>query len=255
MADFLILGSGFTGARAAALLRGAGHNVVETHQTSPLRVLLPDLSAVLALPGHQWRVLWCAPSTEGVQALAGKASRIVYLSTTGVYGGRQIVDAATPANPSTPRAAERLRAEAPVQAGPWSACVLRPAAIYGPGRGVQESIRIGRWRIAGDGSAFTSRIHVDDLAAIAAKPVASNLEGAWPVADSEPCTNLAITQFCCGLLNVPLPPSADAGSLDETRRADRRVDGGEICRLLGVSLRYPSYREGVRQALGAAGGY
>jgi len=69
-------------------------------------------------------------------------------------------------------AAARLAAEGPVMAGPWSWCVLRPAAIYGPGRGAHESIRIGRWRIAGDGSNYTSRIHVDDLAALAAAAVA-----------------------------------------------------------------------------------
>lgn len=242
----LILGAGYTGSRAGALFEG--HRVVETHRDRPVRVVLPDLSNVLALGGSQWRVLWCAPSVDGIEALGGFAARVVYLSTTGVYGDAHFVDDTTAPAPSTERTQARLAAERMVQAGPWSSCVLRPAAIYGPGRGAHESIRAGKWRIAGDGSAYTSRIHVDDLASIAAAALMSDITGAWPVADDEPSTNLEITQFCCNLLGVPLSPSADAAALDETRRADRRVDGRAIRRALGVALKYPSYKTGIPAA-------
>jgi nucleoside-diphosphate-sugar epimerase len=162
------------------------------------------------------------------------------------------VDTSTAAAPATERTRLRFEAEQVVLAGPWSACVLRPAAIYGPGRGAHESIRAGRWRVAGDGSNYTSRIHVDDLARIAEAAVLGDLTGAWPVADDEPSTNAEITRFCCELLGVGLPPSADASQLDETRRADRRVDGSEVRRILGISLQYPSYRIGVPAALAAS---
>ena len=36
---------------------------------------------------------------------------------------------------------------------------------------------------------------------------------------------------------------------DDTRRANRRVDGTAIRRALGLSLRYPSYREGIVASL------
>jgi len=245
--DILILGAGYTGSRAAALFEG--HRVVETHRDRPVQVVLPNLSNVLALGGSEWRVLWCAPSVDGIEALKGFAARVVYLSTTGVYGDAHFVDESTSPAPTTGRTQARLDAERVVQAGPWSSCVLRPAAIYGPGRGAHESIRAGKWRIAGDGSAYTSRIHVDDLAAIAAAALRSDIDGEWPVADDEPSTNLEITQFCCELLGEPLPPSADAAALDETRRADRRVDGRAIRDALHVPLRYPSYRVGVPAAL------
>lgn len=253
MARVLVLGAGYTGARAASLLRAQGHEVVATRREGgDLAVTLPDLSPVLALPGDDWRVLWSAPETAGIEALAGKAARVVYLSTTGVYGAAHFVDETTPAAPVTERAAARLAAEGPVTAGPWSWCVLRPAAIYGPGRGAHESIRAGKWKMAGDGTSYTSRIHVDDLAALAAAAVLGELGGTWPVADDEPSTNGEITRFCCELLGVPVPPSAPAETLDETRRADRRVDGRAVRRLLGVELRYPSYRIGVPAALAAA---
>lgn len=251
----LVIGAGFTGGRAARLLASGGHDVRATrttHSEGFLQLELPDAAPLLALPGAGWRVLWTAPETAGCEALAGKAARVVYLSTTGVYGAASAVDEQTAPAPVTPRAAARLDAEQRIQAGPWDTLVLRPAAIYGPGRGVHESIRAGRWRIAGDGGTYTSRIHVDDLAAIAAASVLSEMQGAFPVADEDPCTNLAITQFCCQLLGAALPPSVPAGDLDETRRADRQVDGGAILRLLGITLLHKSYKTGIPAALAAA---
>ncbi len=253
MARILIVGAGYTGGRTAHLLREQGHTVVTTRREGgDLPLVLPDATPLLTLPGSDWRVLWSAPEVEGILALAGKAARVVYLSTTGVYGDARRVDASTPAAPATRRTQARLEAEATVTAGPWSSCVLRPAAIYGPGRGAHESIRAGRWRIAGDGSTYTSRIHVDDLAAIAAEAVLTELQGAWPVADDEPSTNLEITRFCCEWMALPMPPHAPAEALDESRRADRQVDGREVRQRLGIQLRYPSYRIGVPAALAAS---
>ena len=62
----------------------------------------------------------------------------------------------------------RVDEENDVLAGPWSSLILRPAAIYGPDRGVHVSLAQGRHRMLGDGSNYISRIHVDDLAAITA---------------------------------------------------------------------------------------
>jgi len=253
MAKVLILGAGYTGGRVAALLRAGGHEVVTTRRVGgDLPVILPNTEVLRSLPGSGWRVLWSAPAVDGIGALEGIADRIVYLSTTGVYGDQRTVDATTPAAPATDRTRLRYEAEQRVLGGPWSACVLRPAAIYGPGRGAHESIRAGRWRVAGDGSNYTSRIHVDDLARIAGAAIVSDLTGAWPVADREPCTNAEITRFCCELLGAEPPPSADVSELDETRRADRRVDGGRVLELLGVSLQHPSYRTGIPAALAAS---
>lgn len=254
MARVLITGAGYTGGRAAALLRAAGHTVVTTRRDGGDMALdLPrDAGRLRELAGGDWRVLWSVPAVDGIAALEGVAARVVYLSTTGVYGDAHFVDAGTAAAPLTERTMLRRQAEEVVLAGPWSACVLRPAAIYGPGRGAHESIRAGRWRVAGDGSNYTSRIHVDDLAAMAVAAVLGELGGAWPVADDEPSTNLEITRFCCDLLGLPVPESAPAAALDETRRADRRVDGSEVRGRLGVTLRYPSYRFGIPAALAAA---
>lgn len=107
----------------------------------------------------------------------------------------------------------------------------------------------GKWKIGGDGSNFVSRIHVDDLATHALAALTSDVTGAWPVADEEPCTTIEITRFCCDLLGLPIPESVASGSLDETRRTDRRVDGRAIRARLGITLEYPSYRTGIPASL------
>ena len=67
-------------------------------------------------------------------ALRGRPARVVYLSTTGVYGDRRDVDSSTAPARRHKRDDQRLAAEAAIAKGPWSSLILRPAAIYGPGR-------------------------------------------------------------------------------------------------------------------------
>ena len=192
------------------------------------------------------RVLYSIPSLiPGVlESLAGLACRVVYISTTGVYGKAREVDEKTLATGHM-----RVEAEHAIAAGPWSALTLRPAAIYRSGRGVQVSMRCGDYRLVGDGSNFVSRIHVDDLAAHCEAALLSELTGAYPVADDEPCSSGDIAAFCSKLLGVPMPPSVPPGDVHHTRRVDRRVDGGAIRKLLGIKLQYPSYKVGIPASL------
>ncbi len=227
------------------------------------------LSSVAALVGEQSRVLLSIPTLRaaggregglddptarimkalGRDGIGNAIARIVYLSTTGVYGETNSVDETTPIAPVTERQCRRAEAERAVAAGPWPSLILRSAAIYGPGRGVHTALREGRYRLAGDGGNFISRIHVDDLAALTAAAIESDITGAYPAADEDPCTSREMARYCANLVGLPMPPSVGASEVDETRRADRRVDGRAIGKLLGVTPRYPSYREGVAAAL------
>lgn len=178
-----------------------------------------------------------------VELLGNAPARVIYISTTGVYGSAKIVDETTPVDWSSERARARLEEEQRIASGPWSTLILRPAAIYGPGRGVHESVRLGTYP---PGDNFISRIHVDDLAAHAEAALLSGVTGAYPVADEDPCTSTEIAEFCANLLGVKLPEGPVA-----TPRVfgDRKVDGSAIRNLLGVTLRYPSYRTGIPAAI------
>jgi nucleoside-diphosphate-sugar epimerase len=269
MADttVLILGCGYTGRRVAERLVQDGRRVIATTRSGAVDVHgvecrpldLPHSGELGDVP-EGVLVLHSIPVIEGpadptpdlLRMLGTKPSRTVYLSTTSVYGAQREVDENTPVAPATERARLRVAAEDAVAAGPWSSLVLRPAAIYGPGRGVHAKLARGEWQLPGDGSNYVSRIHVDDLAALTTTALLrSDITGAFPVADDEPTTAAEITRFCAELLGVGFPSQVERAGLHSTRQSDRRVDGRALRRLLGVELQFPSYRSGIPAALAA----
>ncbi|MGB8930459.1 MAG: hypothetical protein WCC48_04310, partial [Anaeromyxobacteraceae bacterium] len=123
--------------------------------------------------------------------------------------------------------------------GAWSSLVLRAAAIYGPGRGLlaEEQPRFTHARSL---DAVVSRIHADDLAALAVAGLAGDVQGAWPAADEEPASGRELLAAWSEKVWAPPRDRQDPPG-------SRRVDGSAIARALGVSLRYRTFRE----ALGA----
>lgn len=269
--DVLILGCGFVGQRVAAKLLDRGVRVFATNRViSPIAgvTMLPlDVNDERSLANFAEKiqsglaVLHCIPLLQYGSGLHDPTpailcafedrlpARVLYLSSTSVYGASHIINERTQPAPRTPREILRLHAERAVAAGHWPSLILRPAAIYGPGRGVHESIRHGTFRVPEGGGGFISRIHVDDVAEIVATGLLSSVTGAFPVADEHPCPSLEVAEFCAQALGFPTPSAAPPELLDETLRNDRRVDGSAIRRLLGVELRYPSYREGIPACL------
>ena len=269
----LIIGCGFTAQRTARTLLKAGWDVTATSRSpenlAPLEAAGARLvrfdaardrrieaaaegaSVLLSVPTLKLDGQLLEPTPSLVAALHGQPRHLTYLSTTGVYGATRKVDERTPASPQTERQKLRASAEDAVQSHGCSALVLRPAAIYGPGRGVHQAMREGRFRLPRDPSRLVSRIHVDDLAAIVARALEQRVEGAYPVADECPATSAEVARHCASLLDLPVPDAVADDCLSETRRADRRVDGSAILRLLGMRLRYPSFREGIPACIAA----
>jgi nucleoside-diphosphate-sugar epimerase len=272
---FVILGCGFTGVRVARRLLERGARVIATGRKPASLADLERAGAAaveldVAQPAHRARLAAAVPEGARVlhsiplftlddrlqdptpvllEALGRRPARMVYLSTTGVYGDRSQVDETTLPAPVLPRQTLRVAAEQAVAAGPWSSLILRPAGIYGPGRGVHIAMQEGRYKLVGDGRNYLSRIHVADLAAIAEAALETDLRGAWPVADDHPCPAREVAAFCAALLDLPMPPSVGPEEVSETLRFDRRIDGRAIRRALGVELAYPSYREGIPACL------
>ena len=262
MSDVVILGCGYTGKRVARHFLEQGARVTATTRHPALLDDLVALGATVSAldvtqPGpiempDGALVLHSIPVFDGelLEKFTGRPARVVYLSTTGVYGATRDVDENTPAAPNTEQGRLRVATEDAVRAGPWSSLILRPAAIYGADRGIHVAMKEGRFQLAGPGDNFVSRIHVDDLAAHAVAALLSDVTGAWPVGDDLPCTSREIAEYCARWLNVPLPPSASRDTLHETRRADRRVDGRAIRSWLKIVLQYPTYREGLQFEVG-----
>jgi nucleoside-diphosphate-sugar epimerase len=266
----VIFGCGYTGERVATSFLRRGHPVLATTRSpdrlgqlaaAGARIIHFDAGAVPVdvdwVPGRA-RILYSIPPLEPperdqmaeiVGSLSGRAQRAVYLSTTGVYGNLLDVNETTPAAGTDTHAQRRLRAETTILSAPWSALVLRPAAIYGPGRGVHMRIAAGTFSLVDGGENYVSRIHVEDLASITEAALDSDLPGTWPVADHRPCTSREIAEYSASLLGAKVPASVRPDQVHHTRRANRRVDGSAVLQALGLALRYPTYREGIPASL------
>jgi nucleoside-diphosphate-sugar epimerase len=261
----VVLGCGFTGEEAGRLARAEGQEVIATTR-SPARAEVlaqaafePRLTGALtaesveALVPRGARVLVAFPpdgvSDAAIAPALRNASGIVYLSSTAVYGdasGR--IDASTPVDATAPRAAARLAAEDAYRAA--GAVILRAAAIYGPARGLHVRLARGEHRLAGSGQAVVSRIHVTDLARIAREALARGAPAAiFTVADDAPVPQREVVAWLSARLGLPMPPSVPPGELHDTLRHDRAVDGGHVQRALGLTLLYPTYREGFEACL------
>jgi nucleoside-diphosphate-sugar epimerase len=196
------------------------------------------------------------------EAIAGspRLHTIVYLSTVGVSGdlGGAWVDESTAPTPITERSAERLAAE---QA--WSAlgrragksmAILRLSGIYGPGRNalIQVAHSSAR-RIVKPGQVF-NRVHVTDIAAAIRASFARRADGVFNVTDDAPTPPGEPIAFAAELLGVPPPPEVAFAHAARTMTPmalsfygeSKRVRNEKMKRALGVVLRYPTYREGLR---------
>ena len=203
---------------------------------------------------------------DAIAALDGKLAWAGYLSTTGVYGDRAggWVDEQAELRPSGERGRRRVAAETA-----WLALwrrhgvpvhLFRLAGIYGPGRSALDTVRRGEAkRVEKSGQVF-SRIHVEDIAAILEASMARpNPGAAYNACDDDPAPPQEVVTFACALLGIappPLVPLAEA-QLSAMARSfyedNKRVDNARIKRELGVALRYPDYRAGLRALLAGGG--
>lgn len=210
------------------------------------------------------------PGGDPVLAVHGEllgASRVAwigYLSTTGVYGNHDggWVDEDTPVNPSGSRQQARVGAEAGWlglhESYGLAVHIFRLAGIYGPGRSAIDSVRTGTARrIVKAGQVF-SRIHGADVATVLAASMARPNPGRiYNVCDDEAAPGHEVTAHACHLLGVTPPPlipieQAQLSPMAASFYADnRRVRNTRIKTELGVSLRYPTYREGLLDQLHA----
>lgn len=261
----LIFGPGYTAGRLAEWAIAAGH-VVTTVRSRPgpdvLTLVSPELAAAIADATHILSSV--PPAGDGqdpvlaawqTRLAAAPAQWIGYLSSTGVYGdtGGAWVDETAPL---VGRRSGRVAADRAWAALHPDARVFRLPGIYGPGRSALDRLRAGPVaRIDLPGHVF-SRIHVDDIVAALVASFDRGSPGIYNLADAEPAPGEAVTAYAAQLLGLPVPPlqGLDQAQLSPMGRAFygecRRVAATKMIRDLGLRLRYPEYRAGLRACLG-----
>ncbi|MEO5574015.1 MAG: SDR family oxidoreductase [Gammaproteobacteria bacterium] len=284
----LIIGCGDIGQRVAALHRQQGDSVSAlartvagaTHlQAQGIAVLAGDLDdphTLSALPVSDALVYYFAPPPEAGMVdprmanfiaalnLEHAPNRLVYLSTSGVYGDCQgaWVTEDTPPRPQTARAKARLAAEQTLT--DWSKqqgadiVILRVGGIYGPGRLPVARIKEGLPVVRSEECPYTNRIHADDLARVCLVAAECGKSGAiYNVCDGEPSTMTDYFNGVADRLGLSRPPAI---SLAEAQRVltpgmlsylneSRRMDNRRMREELDVTLLYPNLQAGLAASI------
>ena len=183
-----------------------------------------------------------------------------YLSATSVYGNHHgaWVRETSSLWPISERGRQRQLAETQWlskknQEPFYPIHIFRLSGIYGPGRSVLESIKLGKaQRFDKPGHVF-SRIHIADIVAVLKASMSNPQPGEiYNLADDEPASTADVIAYGGQLLECDVPPlipfedSAVSLMLKEFYAEHKRVSNEKIKASLGIKLTYPTYREGLK---------
>ncbi len=190
--------------------------------------------------------------------------KIVYLSTTSVYGdcGDELISEERPVNPANHTARRRCDAENCFST--WGqergvpVIVLRVSGIYGAGRIPMQRILSQEPLLDEQEVGFTNRIHSDDLATVCLAALDKGEGGEiFNVCDGEISKMTDYFNAITDQLNLPRLPQV---SREEARKVmsplmfsymteSRQVSNRKMLEKLGISLKYPTLSEGLKASL------
>jgi nucleoside-diphosphate-sugar epimerase len=283
----LIVGCGYLGRRVGGILVRHGDTVFGTVRSQiradeiarlgiePVIADVTQPATLAALPSAD-RMFYCVGFDRGaglamravyvdglfdvLRRLSPSTTRLVYASSTGVYGDGDggWVDEDTPADPQHEAGRVCLEAENRLRSDSVFAArcvVLRFAGLYGPGRIPRRDAVVRGEVIVGDPDKFLNLIHVDD----AARAAVAALEVAAPgpiyvVSDDQPVTRREFYERVAVGLNAQAPsfrPPAPGTTEALRESSNKRVSNRRLKRELGVVLEYPDVAAGLAAALSA----
>lgn len=199
-------------------------------------------------------------------ANAPRLRSVVYLSSLGVYGdsGGAWIDETAATIPAHGRGHARVAAERAWRAlgarRKLPVAILRLGGIYGPGQNALVRLLRGTAQRVHKPGHVSNRIHVYDVAQAIEAAFARCADGVFNVVDDEPAPPGEQIAFAAHLLGIEPPPEIPHAEAHKVLTPFAlsfyegciRARNDRLKAVLGVRLRYPTYREGLR-ALHAAG--
>ena len=201
------------------------------------------------------------------------AKRLVAQSFTGWTNARtggKVKDETDPLDPHPPAGAretlaaiEYVEKEVP-SAGGLDGLVLRYGGFYGPGTGLGAGgdllgmVRTRRLPLVGDGAGVWSLVHIDDAARATVCAVEHGGPGLYNIVDDEPAPMSQWLPYLAAAVGAKPPlrlpvwlarPLVGEHGISLTTQI-RGSSNAKARRELGWELRYPTWREGFRTALG-----
>lgn len=276
----LIVGCGDVGTRVLALLGVRFRVFALTHSAERIAALrsagaipihgdLDDPASLFRLAGLARTVVHLAPPpasgkldlrTRRLVSALGRVERMVYVSTSGVYGdcqGEEIAETRRAA-PATSRAERRVDAERVLRN--WAResgarlTILRVPGIYARNRLPLSRICAQTPALTASQDVFTNHIHADDLARIV---VAAVMRGA-PQRVIHAVDDSVIKMgdwfdLVADAHSLPRPPRLSRDALAERLAPDllsfmsesRRLSNARMKVELGVKLAYPTVADGL----------
>ncbi len=196
----------------------------------------------------------------------GLPRRLVYISTSGVYGdcGGAWIDETRPVQPATARGARRVDAESRLR--DWAGAngvrlsILRAPGLYGDGRLPEARLRAGTPVLAAADDVYTNHIHADDLARIAYTAMfRATPNRVYNASDDSEMKMADYFDLVADGLKLSRPPRVNRVAaqtqlpkeLLSFMAESRRLRNRRLRQELKVKLRYPTVREGIAAALRA----
>lgn len=247
----------------------------------PVLADLDDRSSLARLAGIADAVLHFAPPPAAgagdprtarlLAALAGGRSlpqRLIYISTTGVYGdcaGARI-DETRPCRATTARARRRVDAERRLREfGARNAvkvAILRAPGIYAADRLPLERLRRGDPVLTPEDDVFTNHVHAEDLARMACLALfRSRPARVYNAVDASDMRMGEYFELAARTFGLPLPPRLPRTELARQlspmalsfMSESRRIDGSRVLRDLRLKLMYPTVADGLAAAAADGG--
>ncbi|GAA0244222.1 SDR family oxidoreductase [Haladaptatus pallidirubidus] len=271
-----ILGCGYVGLELGRQLDGNGHDVVGVRRSADgvqaigdagfdgVRADVTDEDSLSAIPDVDSLIYAVSAGgrdsesardayLDGLRTTLSHFSerdappeRVVYTSSTGVYGNRDgaWVDESTPLVPNTEREeilveAERIaREESDMD---WT--VARFAGLYGPKR-----YRLERYLDGPVSERYLNLIHRDDAAGAIRFLLEADVARNETVlaCDDEPIWKPTLAEWLSEQCDVEPPEHGEASS--ERARSSKRCSNEKL-KEFGYEFRYPTYRKGYRDAI------
>ena len=269
--------------RVYAMLRDAGRAAAwRAAGALPVLADLDDRASLRRVAGLADSVLHLAPPpgegprdrrTRNLLAVLGNGKslprRLVYVSTTGVYGDCQgaRIDETRRFNAESPRAGRRVDAERCLRA--WgrrtgvTVSILRAPGIYAADRLPLERLRKGLPALTDADDVFTNHIHADDLAAAC---IAALRHGrgnrAYNVVDDSDLKMAEYFDRVAAAFGLSPPPRLSRGEAEQRLsplqmsflRESRRIGNRRLKEELKMRLAYPTVDDGIRAALQRSAG-
>ena len=189
--------------------------------------------------------------------------RIVYISTSGVYGncdGAEI-DETRSVHPESARAARRVAAETMLREfgrqTRTKVSILRAPGIYAADRLPLERVKRGDPVLNAEEDSYSNHIHADDLAhAIVLALSHGRSNRAYNATDDSEMKMGDWFTHLADAFDLPAPPRVDRATAEEQlspgllsfMRESRRLNNGRIKRELGLKLAYPTVEDGIAAA-------